>query len=135
MADGLSRAGRPTFGAWIAEKKPRRATEHRGGRSDPGRIHRTPPVRRTSEHVLRPSGLTTAAVPWPPAWTTSGVIDVLGPLVADARSRRLRDVIGARLSSVTVLMDAPHDPHNGAAVMRSSDAFGVQEVHVVPRDE
>ena len=32
-------------------------------------------------------------------------------------------------------MDAPHDPHNGAAVMRSCDAFGVQELHVVPRNE
>ena len=32
-------------------------------------------------------------------------------------------------------MDAPHDPHNGAAVLRSCDAFGVQEVHVVARQE
>jgi tRNA (guanosine-2'-O-)-methyltransferase len=44
-------------------------------------------------------------------------------------------VIDARVDSVTVLMDAPHDPHNGAAVMRSCDAFGLPELHVVPRDE
>ena len=32
-------------------------------------------------------------------------------------------------------MDAPHDPHNGAAVMRSCDAFGVYRIHVVERTE
>lgn len=60
---------------------------------------------------------------------------MLEPLVVAARASRLRSVIGARLSSVTVVMDAPHDPHNGAAVLRSCDAFGIQELHVVPRDE
>jgi tRNA (guanosine-2'-O-)-methyltransferase len=32
-------------------------------------------------------------------------------------------------------MDAPRDPHNGAAILRSCDAFGIQEVHVIPRRE
>ena len=32
-------------------------------------------------------------------------------------------------------MDAPHKPHNGAAVIRSCDAFGVQRLHVVERLE
>jgi tRNA (guanosine-2'-O-)-methyltransferase len=73
--------------------------------------------------------------PWASEWRASGVIQVLEPLVADARAHRLRSVIDARLASVTVVMDAPHDPHNGAAVMRSCDAFGIQKLHVVPRDE
>lgn len=60
---------------------------------------------------------------------------VLGELVTDERRARLRSVIAARLDSVTVLMDAPHDPHNGAAVIRSCDAFGVQRLHVVERKE
>ena len=47
----------------------------------------------------------------------------------------LQEVIAARLASVTVVMDAPHDPHNGAAVLRSCDAFGVNTVHVVERKE
>jgi tRNA (guanosine-2'-O-)-methyltransferase len=33
------------------------------------------------------------------------------------------------------MFDAPHDPHNGAAVLRSCDAFGVQHLHVVERSE
>jgi tRNA (guanosine-2'-O-)-methyltransferase len=56
-------------------------------------------------------------------------------MVVEKRRRRILEVVAQRLDSVTVLMDAPHDPHNGAAVMRSADAFGVQEVHVVPREE
>lgn len=92
-------------------------------------------MRRTSENVISSPGLAAADTPWPSAWTPAGVIAVLEPLVAEARARRLRAVLDARLSSVTVLMDAPHDPHNGAAVMRSCDAFGVQELHVVPREE
>jgi tRNA (guanosine-2'-O-)-methyltransferase len=92
-------------------------------------------MRRTSENVVSAALLSQNRVPWPEGWTTAGVIEVLSPLVADARGARLRAVIGQRLSSVTVLMDAPHDPHNGAAVMRSCDAFGIQEIHVVPRDE
>jgi tRNA (guanosine-2'-O-)-methyltransferase len=63
------------------------------------------------------------------------VIAVLEPLATPARCARLSEVITQRLASVTLVMDAPHDPHNGAAVMRSCDAFGVYRVHVVERAE
>src|SRR5580704_5043746 len=61
------------------------------------------------------------------------VIRVLEPLVLDRRAERLRQVIDARLGSVRVVFDAPHDPHNGAAILRSCEAFGVQRLHVVER--
>jgi len=63
------------------------------------------------------------------------VVELLEPLVLARRAQRLREVIGRRLSSVQVVFDAPHDPHNGAAVLRSCEAFGVQFVHVVERLE
>lgn len=63
------------------------------------------------------------------------VVALLEPLVLDRRAQRLRDVIGQRLESVQVVFDAPHDPHNGSAVLRSCEAFGVQFVHVVERLE
>ncbi len=59
----------------------------------------------------------------------------LSQFVTDERRDRLRAVIGARLDAVTVVMDAPHDPHNGAAIVRSCDAFGIQRLHVVERRE
>lgn len=63
------------------------------------------------------------------------VIALLEPLVLPRRAERMRTVIASRLSSVRVLFDAPHDPHNGAAVLRSCEAFGVQFLHVVERKE
>lgn len=63
------------------------------------------------------------------------VVSLLEPLVLPRRAQRLRDVIDQRLSSVQVVFDAPHDPHNGAAVVRSCEAFGVQFVHVIERLE
>jgi tRNA (guanosine-2'-O-)-methyltransferase len=61
------------------------------------------------------------------------VVRVLEPLVLDRRKQRLWDVIGARLASVSVIFDSPYDPHNGAAVLRSCEAFGVQNLHVIER--
>jgi tRNA (guanosine-2'-O-)-methyltransferase len=89
-------------------------------------------VRRKSRNVTHSFE---ASEPWPSPWTPEGVVETLSPLVTDARLARLRSVIDARLASVTVLMDAPHDPHNGGAVLRSCDAFGVQRLCVVPRSE
>jgi len=72
---------------------------------------------------------------WGPEWDAESVIALLEPMVVEPRRARLLSVIEERVASVTVLMDAPHDPHNGAAVLRSADAFGVGTVHVVPRRE
>jgi len=63
------------------------------------------------------------------------IIALLEPLVLERRRDRLLHVIEQRLGSVTVLFDAPHDPHNGAAVVRTCEAFGVQTLHVVQRKE
>jgi tRNA (guanosine-2'-O-)-methyltransferase len=92
-------------------------------------------VRRRSENVLYPAGVIGAPEPWPEGWTLERVVEALEPLVTEGRRTRLQSVIGSRLSSVTVVMDAPHDPHNGGAVLRSADAFGVSVVHVVARTE
>ncbi len=47
----------------------------------------------------------------------------------------MQAVIADRLASVTVVFDAPHDPHNGAAVVRSCEVFGVSTLHVVEARE
>lgn len=69
--------------------------------------------------------------PWPTAWSTQGIIEALEPLVRPERRLRIQTTLAARLSDVTVVLDRPHDPHNGAAVLRSCDAFGIQHVHIV----
>lgn len=92
-------------------------------------------MRRDSPEVFEPrddSSLTLAAAR---GWTAEGLITAFEPMVTDARRERLLAVLSDRVDSVTLLMDAPHDPHNGAAIIRSCDAFGVQHVHVIPREE
>jgi len=71
----------------------------------------------------------------PAGWTSDGVVAVLEPLSEERRRARLAGVIAERVGSVTLLMDAPQDPHNAAAAIRSADAFGLPELHVVPRGE
>ncbi len=91
-------------------------------------------MKRDHDDVMRPEP-SPRSQPWGPDWTSRGVIRVLEPLVLPRRQERIQSVLKSRLASVVVVMDAPHDPHNGAAVMRSCDAFGVQELHVVLRHE
>jgi tRNA (guanosine-2'-O-)-methyltransferase len=73
----------------------------------------------------------TDPLPWPSGWTAPGIVSVLEALVVPERRATISGRLKQRLADVTVVMDRPHDPHNGAAVLRSCDAFGVQEVHVV----
>lgn len=63
------------------------------------------------------------------------VIRVLEPYVGERRRQRILDVLAKRLGSVVVAFESPHDPHNGAAVIRSCEAFGVQTLHVIEQEE
>jgi tRNA (guanosine-2'-O-)-methyltransferase len=92
-------------------------------------------VRRKTPGVVKGSELLPALIKRVERHDPARVVELLEPLVLDRRAQRLRDVIGQRLESVQVLFDAPHDPHNGSAVLRSCEAFGVQYVHVVERLE
>jgi tRNA (guanosine-2'-O-)-methyltransferase len=85
--------------------------------------------------LLVPAEAIWTADPWPAGWTPEGVIETLEPLALDERRARLWQVASGRIGSVTVLMDAPHDPHNAAAVLRSCDGLGIPRVHLVPREE
>ena len=61
------------------------------------------------------------------------LIECLSRWTLPERQARIARIFDARLASVTVLMDAPYDPHNGGAIVRTLDAFGVQDLHVVER--
>ena len=95
-------------------------------------------MRRDGPDCLYPTtegAVARARLPWLEPLDPERVIAALEPLVTPARGERLRAVVAARLDSVTVVLDSPHDPHNGAAVVRSCDAFGVGRVHVLERHE
>lgn len=50
------------------------------------------------------------------------------------RFARLKEVLDRRQPDLTVLMEGVHKPHNFSAVLRSCDAVGVLEAHVVPAE-
>jgi tRNA (guanosine-2'-O-)-methyltransferase len=92
-------------------------------------------MRRSAEDVFPAAELLPERIPWPARLSVEQVIEAFEPLVTEQRRLRLTSVVDARIGNVTLLMDAPHDPHNGAAVVRTSEAFGLPEIHVVPRAE
>ena len=57
------------------------------------------------------------------------VASALTPLLSDERIARIERVLDARLQSVTVALENLHDPHNGAAVVRSIEALGLTPHH------
>lgn len=92
-------------------------------------------MRRRSTGVVPGAQLLPARIARAETHDPERVIRLLEPLVLERRRGRLLEVVNARVGSVQVVFDAPHDPHNGAAVVRSCEAFGVQGVNVVERLE
>jgi tRNA (guanosine-2'-O-)-methyltransferase len=81
---------------------------------------------------LELEGLTS---PWAEGWTAERVIERLEPLALERRRQRFETVIEGRLGSVTLLIDELADPHNLAAIVRSCDAFGIQQLHSLQSGE
>lgn len=58
-------------------------------------------------------------------------IEILRPFVSPRRWDRMHTVLEARTRYITVVVEDIFQPHNASAVLRSCDAFGIQDVHIV----
>ncbi len=72
----------------------------------------------------------------PPAWLAdpARADELLGRLAAQLtahRRERIETVLARRTRRLTVALEDIYQPHNAAAVLRSCDGFGVQDVHVL----
>ena len=83
-------------------------------------------MRRTTPGVFSPAP-SSSVLPWP----VEVIEAALSPLFLPDRLARFDAVARARLQSVVVVLEALIDPHNTAAVLRTSDALGVGEVHLI----
>jgi tRNA (guanosine-2'-O-)-methyltransferase len=63
------------------------------------------------------------------------VCAALAPLLYEERRARIDAAVAARLAGLRVVIENLHDPHNGAAVLRSAEAFGIQRVEVIESTE
>ena len=72
---------------------------------------------------------------WLHSYHPEDVINALLPQLTEERRARIEAVLAARLSRLTVVIENLHDPHNGAAAIRSVEAFGLTQLHVVEQAE
>jgi len=59
------------------------------------------------------------------------VVAALRPLLSEERMARIERVLDARLAGLTIVLENLYDAHNGAAAVRSAEAFGLVAVHAV----
>jgi tRNA (guanosine-2'-O-)-methyltransferase len=63
------------------------------------------------------------------------VCRALESLLTADRIARIDAVLDARLASVAAAVEDTYDPHNAAATIRTSEALGLQELHVIEPGE
>ena len=61
----------------------------------------------------------------------AAVCTTLAPMLTPDRIARIDAVLSSRLGSIATAVEDTYDPHNAAATMRTSEALGLQELHVI----
>jgi tRNA (guanosine-2'-O-)-methyltransferase len=59
------------------------------------------------------------------------VCAILEPMLTAERIARIDAILDARLTSVIPVVEDVYDPHNGAAVIRTAEGLGLQELHAI----
>jgi tRNA (guanosine-2'-O-)-methyltransferase len=66
-----------------------------------------------------------------PELSTMGAVKTSKWPRTQRRQERIESVLDRRQPTLTVVLEDVHDPHNASAVLRSCDAVGVVDVHLV----
>ena len=56
---------------------------------------------------------------------------ILGDILSEERREVIENVVSHRTNRLHVAIEGVHDPHNTAAIIRTADAFGVQNIHII----
>ena len=59
------------------------------------------------------------------------VIETLGQYLTEARREKIDTILDRRLNSIHIAIESPADPHNALATVRTAEAFGIFNVHIV----
>jgi tRNA (guanosine-2'-O-)-methyltransferase len=62
---------------------------------------------------------------------TQALVEYLSGFVTERRYEKMQQVLAERTRYVTVAVEDIYQPHNASAVLRTCDAFGVQDVHII----
>lgn len=52
-------------------------------------------------------------------------------MISQERDLKLKDLARNRQRDLTIILENVHDPHNIGAVMRTADAVGIQDIHII----
>ncbi len=63
--------------------------------------------------------------------TNQGASVLLKNMLTDGRRKRIEQVLALRTRHITVVVDNLYHPHNISAVVRSCEAFGIQDIHAI----
>lgn len=63
------------------------------------------------------------------------VCSTLAPMLTTERIARIDQVLAARLGSVVTVVEDTYDPRNAAATIRTTEAIGLGELHVIEPEE
>lgn len=66
---------------------------------------------------------------------SDAICAALAPMLTPERIARIDGVLAARLASVVAIVEDTYDPHNAAAAIRTAEALGLAELHVVEPGE
>jgi tRNA (guanosine-2'-O-)-methyltransferase len=59
------------------------------------------------------------------------ICEALVSMISQERIARIDQVLASRLASVVTAVEDTYDPHNAAATIRTTEALGLQELHVI----
>ena len=65
----------------------------------------------------------------------AAVCEALTAIVTPERIARIDAILDQRLGSVVAVCEDTYDPHNAAAAIRTTEALGLQEMHVIESEE
>lgn len=61
----------------------------------------------------------------------ASILERIAPMLTEERIERIDEVLEKRLGRVSVAVEAPTDPHNALAVIRTAEAMGLYRMHLI----
>jgi tRNA (guanosine-2'-O-)-methyltransferase len=59
------------------------------------------------------------------------LLSLLPQFITDSRLKRIHEVLAQRTTHLTLVLEDIFQSHNAAAIIRTAEAYGLQEVHVL----
>lgn len=65
---------------------------------------------------------------------TAKKIEILTPFITEKRLARMRTVLENRTRFLALILEDIYQPHNASAVLRSAECFGIQDIHIIEKE-